>query len=56
MLPALWAHLASISLNAEALHESHGTARTHAREHGRALEHTVSRAHPTHPPTAAVKR
>jgi len=42
MLPALWAHLASASLTAP----PHETPRTHAREHGRPLEHTASRAHP----------
>jgi chorismate--pyruvate lyase len=45
MLPALWAHLASASPGSSA-QASHGTPRGHAREHGRPLEHTASRAHP----------
>jgi chorismate--pyruvate lyase len=40
MLPAMWAHLAASS---EA--PPHEPARPHPREHGRPLEHTVSRAH-----------
>lgn len=45
MLPALWAHLAcaSPSSSGQALQ---GAPRGHVREHGRALEHTASRAHP----------
>jgi chorismate--pyruvate lyase len=43
MLPALWAHLAAAS-PAVAAHEP---PRAHPREHGRPLEHTASRAHPS---------
>lgn len=45
MLPALWAHLACASpgSSGQALQ---GAPRGHVREHGRALEHTASRAHP----------
>jgi chorismate--pyruvate lyase len=42
MLPALWAHLASTTLQSSA----HEPQRIHVREHGRPLEHTTSRAHP----------
>jgi chorismate--pyruvate lyase len=42
MLPALWAHLASCAPGVSV----HAPPRTHAREHGRPLEHTASRAHP----------
>lgn len=46
MLPALWAHLASSARTLSA-HPASALApqRTHVREHGRPLEHTVSRAH-----------
>jgi chorismate--pyruvate lyase len=42
MLPALWAHLASSTAESS----GHEPQRSHVREHGRPLEHTVSRAHP----------
>lgn len=42
MLPALWAHLAA-ARPAVSAPETRG----HAREHGRPLEHTTSRAHPS---------
>ncbi len=43
MLPALWAHLASLSGAGGA---GLGSAHPRVREHGRPLEHTASRAHP----------
>jgi chorismate--pyruvate lyase len=52
MLPALWtqlAHLANLVNTASTPFAPHAAAqapqRTHAREHGRPLEHTASRAH-----------
>ena len=42
MLPALWAHLAAASPAV-----STQEPRVHPREHGRPLEHTASRAHPS---------
>jgi chorismate--pyruvate lyase len=67
MLPALWAHLAAWSTSASASHagdasERLAAAQAHAphaasprvREHGRALEHTASRANP--PPRASDER
>ncbi|CAB3721434.1 Chorismate pyruvate-lyase [Paraburkholderia sediminicola] len=48
MLPALWAQLASSAQTPSADPASthvHAPPRTHVREHGRPLEHTVSRAH-----------
>lgn len=45
MLPALWAHLASESPGSP-IQASQGAPRGHTREHGRALDHTASRAHP----------
>jgi len=46
MLPALWAHLASLSGTEAAGGASAGSAHPRVREHGRPLEHTASRAHP----------
>ncbi|ASW00093.1 chorismate--pyruvate lyase family protein [Paraburkholderia aromaticivorans] len=43
MLPALWAHLASVS---HAGRSDAWLAHPRMREHGRPLEHTASRAHP----------
>jgi chorismate--pyruvate lyase len=46
MLPALWAHLESTASRSSAHTVSaQAPQRTHVREHGRPLEHTVSRAH-----------
>lgn len=62
MLPALWAHLASMAAQShgteseQAVHPIHATPRPHVREHGRALEHTASRAHPVPSPATKVKR
>ncbi|KAA1010462.1 chorismate lyase [Paraburkholderia panacisoli] len=61
MLPALWAHLASASGAGDAS-EGGAAAQAHTphaapprvREHGRALEHTASRAHPA--PRASGER
>jgi chorismate--pyruvate lyase len=71
MLPALWAHLASLSSTSSAAaaadgsgadadaatahtpdapHASH-TTQSRVREHGRALDHTASRAHPAPRPS-----
>lgn len=62
MLPALWAHLASASSSrgageadgsgdgASTAHASHTTS-PRIREHGRALDHTASRAHPAPRPS-----
>ncbi|RDK00492.1 chorismate--pyruvate lyase family protein [Paraburkholderia lacunae] len=51
MLPALWAQLGSAACDssAPAPHATH----PRSREHGRPLEHTASRAHPTHPAVRA---
>lgn len=54
MLPALWAHLAATSSRTPSTQEhAHAVPRTHSREHGRPLEHTVSRAHPAPRPDRA---
>lgn len=54
MLPALWAHLArgssaaagGVAQGAATGTPAHHAAASRSREHGRALEHTASRAHP----------
>jgi chorismate--pyruvate lyase len=57
MLPALWTHLGR-ALPEPSVQASQGAARGHAREHGRALDHTASRAHPVEraKPEPKVKR